>query len=137
MYAESVKDDVSSVGSRDEQSEAAIEEEERSYRLPPLPPVSAPALINGIPLADVYRYITELRKRVDVPSERQKAAKLLQDDPNVLLAVAMVLQESQALYRSTGHDAGSPLDLVQIPPSALPRPTLPTGYTSWIGEEIV
>jgi hypothetical protein len=118
----------------DEEDEEEEEEERiEVYPLPPLPPVHAPPKVHGIATSDVYSIIRELRRQMDDPVEREHARSMLQDDTDVLLAVAQVLQEAHLLRRSTVNDHGEVEEQLVRQPEA-PRPSLPTGYNSWIVE---
>ncbi|CAJ1031253.1 hypothetical protein, conserved [Leishmania lindenbergi] len=109
------------------------EEETPVYSLPPLPPVHTPARVQGIATAEVYGIVKELRRQMDDPVERAHAKAMLQGDTDVLLAVAQVLQEAHLLRRSKVNDHGDiEEELVSQPAAA--RPSLPTGYNSWIVE---
>eukprot|EP00796_Vickermania_ingenoplastis_P003596 gene3596-2537_t len=114
-----------SVGSSEEPE---VEEEEREYPLPPLPPVSVPATVKDIPTSEIYKYIAELRKRVDGETEREQAAKVLEGDTNVLLAVVQVLQESHLLYRRVSTDDGEIREQVEQPDMG--KIPLPSGYNT-------
>lgn len=126
-------DFLTSSDDANEEQEVEEEQEERECALPPLPPVPIPQQIRGIPTSDLYQSISELRKRVDDEEEREKAKKVLQGDVNVLLAVVQVLQESQLLYRREVSADGK-VTHEKIPQPTMPRPSLPSGYNSWIVE---
>lgn len=120
--------------SDDEEEEEEEEEEQiEVYPLPPLPPVHAPPKVHGIATAEVYSIIKELRRQMDDPVERERARSMLQGDTDVLLAVAQVLQEAHLLRRSTVNEHGEVEEQLVRQPEA-PRPSLPTGYNSWIVE---
>lgn len=129
------EEDFLSTDSNEEENgqQEEVDEDERVYALPPLPPVSAPTQINGIPTSEIYRYIAELRKRVDGTVEREQAAKVLQGETNVLMAVVQVLQESNLLHRVVVKDDGE-VSQELVPQPEMQRLALPTGYTSWIVE---
>ncbi|CAJ1032530.1 hypothetical protein Q4I32_006169 [Leishmania shawi] len=109
------------------------EEETPVYSLPPLPPVHTPARVQGIATAEVYGIVKELRRQMDDPVERAHAKAMLQGDTDVLLAVAQVLQEAHLLRRSKVNDHGD-IEEELVPQPAASRPSLPTGYNSWIVE---
>ncbi|KAG5471253.1 hypothetical protein LSCM1_01326 [Leishmania martiniquensis] len=116
-----------------DESDEEEEEEMQVYPLPPLPPVHAPAKVHGIATAEVYSIIKELRRQMDDPVEREHAKAMLQGDTDVLLAVAQVLQEAHLLRRATVNDHGI-VEEQLVPQPAAARPSLPTGYNSWIVE---
>ncbi|KAG5496861.1 hypothetical protein GH5_01367 [Leishmania sp. Ghana 2012 LV757] len=116
-----------------DESDEEEEEERQVYPLPPLPPVHAPAKVHGIATAEVYSIIKELRRQMDDPVEREHAKAMLQGDTDVLLAVAQVLQEAHLLRRATVNDHGV-VEEQLVPQPAAARPSLPTGYNSWIVE---
>lgn len=132
-------DVVSSVTEFNEDEEEEDEElneeaaEERPYALPPLPPVPLPTHVRDHLTSDIYRYITELRKRVDSDMEREQAAKVLQGDTNVLLAIVQVLQESNLLRRTVVSGDGE-VQVDGIPQPEMQKLPLPSGYNSWILE---
>lgn len=120
-------------GTDEEDEEEDEEEEDRVYPLPPLPPVHAPPKVHGIATVEVYSILKELRRQMDDPTEREHARTMLQGDTDVLLAVAQVLQEAHLLRRATVNDHGG-VEEQLVPQPAAPRPSLPTGYNSWIVE---
>ena len=63
----------------------------------------------------------------------ERARSMLQGDTDVLLAVAQVLQEAHLLRRSTVNEHGEVEEQLVRQPEA-PRPSLPTGYNSWVVE---
>lgn len=126
-------DFITSSDDSNEEHEVVEEEEGREYPLPPLPPVTIPQQIRGIATTDLYQSISELRKRVDGEIEREQAAKVLQGDANVLLAVVQVLQESHLLHQRVVSDDGHAVH-ERVPQPTMPRPPLPSGYNSWIVE---
>ncbi|CCW71628.1 unnamed protein product [Phytomonas sp. Hart1] len=117
-----------------EEIEEGDDEQAVDYPLPPLPPVPAPTHVNGIPAKEVYSILRELRRQIDDPLEKDRAKAMLQSDPNVLLAVAQVLQEADLLQRSHVDDQGNVVQQ-RVPHPEAPMPMLPPGYTSWIVEQ--
>ncbi|CBZ29076.1 conserved hypothetical protein [Leishmania mexicana MHOM/GT/2001/U1103] len=126
-------DDVEEDEEADDGDDSDEEEERQVYPLPPLPPVHAPSKVHGIATAEVYSIIKELRRQMDDPVEREHAKAMLQGDTDVLLAVAQVLQEAHLLRRATVNDHGVVEEQLVFQPAAA-RPSLPTGYNSWIVE---
>ncbi|KPI90343.1 hypothetical protein ABL78_0570 [Leptomonas seymouri] len=134
IEADVEEDEEDEVMSDDEEEEEEEEEEQiEVYPLPPLPPVHAPPKVHGIATSEVYSIIKELRRQMDDPVERERARSMLQGDTDVLLAVAQVLQEAHLLRRSTVNEHGEVEEQLVRQPEA-PRPSLPTGYNSWIVE---
>ncbi|CAC9517383.1 conserved hypothetical protein [Leishmania infantum JPCM5] len=127
------EDDAEEDEEADDGDDSDEEEERQVYPLPPLPPVHAPSKVHGIATAEVYSIIKELRRQMDDPVEREHAKAMLQGDTDVLLAVAQVLQEAHLLRRATVNDHGV-VEEQLVPQPAAARPSLPTGYNSWIVE---
>lgn len=107
-------------------------EEEVFYPLPPLPPPSVTPKLYGIETSEIYKYIVELRRRVDGVSEREQSAAVLQEMPDVLLGVAQVMHESQLLRRRVEGEEGEFTEEVIPLPEMKERIMLPPGYSSWI-----
>eukprot|EP01064_Diplonema_japonicum_P005638 TRINITY_DN13751_c0_g1_i1.p1 TRINITY_DN13751_c0_g1~~TRINITY_DN13751_c0_g1_i1.p1 ORF type:complete len:330 (+),score=77.35 TRINITY_DN13751_c0_g1_i1:216-1205(+) len=106
----------------------AMPEEQDLPPLPPLPTPTVSTLVQGIPLDNVYSYLTELQKAaredgIEVAQEIINDEEALDD--NNALAFVKVLREAGLAYFE-----GKPMGYPKIDP-----PRLPPGFTSWVVQE--